>query len=248
LFIKQKSRGGADGRARLSRLLPLLPVIVLLIPVQSLDAAALVSSGTVQVGNTITYGTTSYSVDYSLPTTAEVGTNLTIALSLHVNSLSGIIDYITDYRFDVYAYIGAQQIGSGSVVSSIDAPYLYPGGVWANNVTIPLTASGTGLAEGQSANATVSFTLENQVYIANGRDSFYTSEPPMQGQVGGILIQYGTSSASTSTTSSASTASRGIGQSYLTDALLASGAVLVILAVALWPRSPAASGIRAKAT
>src|ERR1035438_8988814 len=109
MFIEQKksSCDGVDGRTTPSRLLLLLSIIVLLIPVQSLDAAVPVSSGTAQLGNVLPYGTTAYSVDYSHPTTADVGTNLTIAFSLHVDSLSGLIDYITGYAIDVYVYIGA---------------------------------------------------------------------------------------------------------------------------------------------
>jgi hypothetical protein len=230
---KKTCRDRRDSRTTLSRLLPLLPIIALLVPVQSLDATVQPSSGTVQLGNVLTYGTTAYSVDYSHPATAEVGTNLTIAFTLHVNSLSGAIQYISTYGIGVYVYIGAQVIGNGSSVSASDAPHLYPGGSWGpNNVTIPLTASGTGLAKGQSANATVSFILQDQVDIANGRSIFFTNEPPMEGQAGSIVIHYPASSTTTSS------ASRGSGQTQLPELLLASGAVLMLLAVALWPRPP----------
>src|SRR5271166_3546634 len=144
---KKTCRDREDSRTTLSRLLPLLPIIVLLVPVQSLDATVQPSSGTVQLGNVLTYGTTAYSVDYSHPMTAAVGTNLTIAFTLNVNSLSGAVEYISSYSIAVNVYIGAQIIGNGSIVSALNATHLYPGGSWGpNTVTIPLTANGTGLA------------------------------------------------------------------------------------------------------
>src|SRR5450756_224618 len=111
---KKTCRDRRDSRATLSRLLPLLLIIVLLVPVQSLGATVQASSGAVQLVNVLTYGTTAYSVDYSHPTTAAVGTKLTIAFTLHVNSLSGAIQYISTYGIAVYVYIGAQVIGNGS--------------------------------------------------------------------------------------------------------------------------------------
>jgi hypothetical protein len=222
--------------------------IILLAPFQSLNAAVDVTSGTVHLGNTLTYGTTAYSIAYSYPTTAQVGKNLTIAVTLHVDSLSGAIEYISGYAIIAYVYVGAQLVGNSSAVSGRDAPFLYPGGTWGpRSVDIPLTSSNTGLSKGQSANATVSLILQNLDYVVNGRHLFYTNEPPVQAQAGSLLIQ----GEALSTT--ASTASQGGGQAYLPDALLASGAVLMLLAVALWPRSPRGKpgvmkGVRAQAT
>ncbi len=235
MFVAQESgSGGVGGQTTLSRLLPVLPIIALLVPVQGIGATVQVSSGTTQLGNTLTFGTTAYSVDYSYPVMAEVGSNLTIAVSLHVNSLSGVIEYIGGYGFDVYVYIGTQLVGKDSIIGPQNA-HLYPGGTWGpNNATIPLTEGNTGLAEGQSANATVTVILEDQIFVANGRQSFLTNEPPMQGQAGSFVIQHVGPSTTTTTTSSAG---QGAGRTYLPEALLASGVVLMLLAVALWPRS-----------
>jgi len=208
-----------------------LLIIFLLVPVQPLDAAVQVSSGAVQLGNVLNYGTTAYSVGYSYPNTAEVGNNLTVALTLQVDSLSGTIEYISSYAIYVYVYVGAQIVGNGSAVSPLNSLHLYPGGSWGPiNVTIPFTATGTGLAKGQSANATVSVILENQDYIANGRYLYYSTEPPVQGQAGSITIDYPASSTTTSSFSP------GNGPTQLPEVLLVSGAVLMLLAVALWPR------------
>jgi hypothetical protein len=231
LSKKRDGRHGGILRNTPWRLLPVLLTMSLLIPVQNAFAAPQITSGTVQLSNVFQYGSTAYSVDYSYPSTAHVGTNLSITVTLHVLSLGGTIEYITNYRIIVDVYIGTLHVQNGSAKSNINASFLYPGATWGpNNVTIPLSAGNTGLAEGASANASVKITLQNFDYVHYFAQFIYTSEPAMQGFAGGLLIQNTAASTSTSETG------QGSGQTYLPYALLASGAVLMLLAVAL-PRS-----------
>jgi hypothetical protein len=224
---KDGGEGGARGSTRW-RFLPVLLALSLLIQGQNAFASGQTTTGTLQVGNTFSYGATSYSLDYSYPTTANVGSNVTITTTLHVDSLGGIIEYISQYRVIVDVFIGTLHVQNASTKSPINGSFLYPGATWGpNNVTIPLTAANTGLAVGASANASVRITLENDDYIHNGPYATLVSEPPMQGFVGGLLLQ----NVAQSTTSSTSTTVQTSSQTYLPYALLASGAVLMLLAV-----------------
>jgi hypothetical protein len=241
MLRKKKDGRGREGGAHRTtpcRFLPVLLTMILLIPVQNISAAVQTTSGTTQLSNTVEYGTTAYSVDYSYPSTAEVGTNLTIAVALHVNSLTGLVEYVYSYRLVVNVYVGTQRVLNGSIDGGVQPIFLYPGSTWGpNNISILLTAGNTGLAKGQSLNATVSITLSDTVYVGGKQIALYLTEPAMQGQAGGFVIQNAVASTSTSTTG------QGTGQTYLPYALLASGAVLVLLVVFLprGPRSPQAN-------
>ena len=241
-MLRKRKEGlgrGRKGHATTARrhLLALF-TLVLLIPIQNVSAAVQTTSGTTHMSNTLQYGTTAYSVDYSYPSTARVGTNLTVSVTLHVSSLTGLVEYLYDYRLVVNVYVGPQNVLNGSITGGVIPLFLYAGSTWGpNNVTIPLTAGNTGLAKGASANATLSINLQDTVYIG-GRDiALYLTEPPLQGQAGGLLIQ--------NTITSSSTSSGGQGapqtsQTYVPYALVASGVVLMLLAVFLTrgPRSP----------
>jgi len=216
----------------------MLPILILLGTFQSAGAAVQIISGsTQQLGNSMAHGSTTYVVDYTYPSAAQVGTNLTISLSLHVGQFSGLIGYITAYQLQVALDVGAQQLqvtlyGPGGFNAS---SFLYPGGIWGpNNATFPLTEANTGLAVGQSANATFSVTLLDSVAIGYPYNQ-YVTEPAMQGQGGTLLIQ----NVVTSTTSSTSSISTSVstGQAVLPYALLASGAILIAAAIFL-PRGP----------
>src|SRR5712692_583182 len=100
---------GRDGRAYRAagwRLLPALLTVILLIPTQGVHAAVQNTSGILHLSNTLPGGSTAYSIDYSYPSTIQVGTNLTVAVTLRVTSLTGRIDYIFQYRILADVYIG----------------------------------------------------------------------------------------------------------------------------------------------
>lgn len=217
--------------------LPLLVTLIILAPFQSAMAAVQMESGsTQQLGNTTNQGTTSYVVDYTYPSAAQVGSNLTVSLSLHVQAFSGVIEFILGYELQVALYVGQQEqqvtiAGPGGFNAS---SFLYPGGIWGPvNATFPLTQNNTGLALGQSTNATFSVTLLDSVYV--GAPYYHIeTENPMQGQGGTLLIQNGVTSTSTSLSS---TTGHSTSQTLLPYALLASGAVLIVGAI-IMPRGP----------
>ena len=96
-------RNKEDGRVRaagtkLRRFLPVLLTMALLVPIQSVDAAVQNTTGTIPLGNTLIYGTTAYSIDYAYPSQAEVGSNLSITMTLHIGSLTGLLEYISHYQ------------------------------------------------------------------------------------------------------------------------------------------------------
>ncbi len=227
------NKKGTDARrTTLWRFFPVLMTLVLLIPGQNVYAAVETTSGSAQMGNTLQNGSTSYTVSYSYPATAEVGKNLTLSLTMHVDSLSGLIEYAINYFIVVNVFIGNHHLNA-TISAPNGAPFLYPGANWGpNNVTIPLTEDNTGVAKGQSANATVSVTYGDWIYMGGVLKGYFT-EPPMQGQAGTFLIQNGV-------TSSTSTTSQAAGQSYLPYVLMVSGAVLMVSAALLFrgPRPP----------
>ena len=209
--------------------------MVFLILVQNIYAAVQNTSGTTQLSNTLTVGDTAYSVEYSYTSTAQVGTNLTITFTLHIDSLTGLIEYLYSYSLVADVSIGQHEL-SGSAFSSNGADYLYPGSSWGpNNITIPLTADNTGLAKGASTNATVSVTQEDTEWWG-GQLSIFQTEPAMQGAAGSLVIQ---NSVAPTTTSSTNNQVAGQTQTYLPYALLGSAAILAVLAVFLpdGPRS-----------
>jgi hypothetical protein len=212
----------------------LLGAMVFLTPIQNTQAAVQATSGVVQLSNTLSVGVTTYSVDYSYPSIAQVGSNLTIALTLDVDSLTGLVEYVFNYALVVDVSIG-QNVLNGSIYSSNGAPFLYPGATWGpNNVTIPLTQDDTGLSPGASANASVTITQEDTLWWG-GQLSIFHTEPAMQGSAGNIVIQ----NPAESTKSSTAAQTAGQSKAYLPYALLTLGTVLVVSAVFVSLTSPA---------
>ncbi len=238
--MRASDGGGRDGRERgVRRAIRLLTALafVLLISARSANAAVQTISGTTETfGNTLTQGNTSYNVLYTYPSVAEVGSNLTISLTLHINAFSGQIEYIYGYGLEAQLFVGTHELHqtiygpAGFNASS----FLYPGAYWGpKNFTFPLTENNTGLAKGQSANATLQITLRDTVYYGVPVLGYMT-EPAMQAQGGTFLVENAVASSTTST----STTGQSSGQSsVLPYALLASGAVLMAAAVFL-PRGP----------
>lgn len=219
------------------RLAPVILVMLLVGSFQGANADVQMTSGTTPtIGNTLNKGSTSYFVLYSYPSVAQVGTNLTIQLTLHVNQFTGIVEYIVGYALEAQIFIGSTAL-SANVFGPAGfnaSSFLYPGAYWGpNNLTIPLTAANTGLAEGQSDNATVRITLRDTVYYGVPVIGYQT-EPAMEATGGSLLIQNGVTSTSTSTSGGSA---GGSGQSVIPYALLAAGAVLMVAAVFV-PRRP----------
>jgi hypothetical protein len=214
-------------------------VVILLACSQTVDAVS-TTGATKTIGNVITnYGTTSYVIYYSYASVANVGTNLTISLTLHVNQFTGYIEYIQGYSLGLRLFVG-----KSSLQETVNGPEglnrtLYPGATWGpENFTFPLNESDTGVTPGTSENATLAVTLSDTAWFGEPWNIFMT-EPPMETQAGSLIIQ----NQPTSSTTSASTATRSGGsQSLLLYALLASVAVLIVAAALILrrPRPPAA--------
>jgi hypothetical protein len=240
LLLSRKDGGGVrSAPALLSAIL----AVLLLVSSQGVRAAVPTTSGVTQtIGNTLVSGTTSYNVHYSYPSVAQVGTNLTISLALHVNAFTGRIEYITDYSLEAQVFIGTQELnqtvfGPAGLNSS---SFVYPGATWGpNNFTFPLTEANTGLTKGQSDNATLEITLRDTTYIGVPFNQYLT-EPAMQASGGGFLVQDAVASSTTGSSSS----SHSSGQTTLSYALLVAGVIFVVagvifvVAAAVIPRSP----------
>ena len=130
MLRKEKEAGGREDGAHRTlprRLLIVLVTIILLTPFYGVHAAAQITSGTAELSNRLQYGTTAYSVDYSYPSTAEVGTNLTMTVSLHVNSLTGVVEYVNDFRLVANLYVGPQLVLNGSIDSGTQPLFLRAG-------------------------------------------------------------------------------------------------------------------------
>ena len=228
-MLRKKKEGP---RTTLGRFLPVFATLILLIPFQNAYASVQTTSGTVHLGNTFQgAGNTAYSVDYSYPSTAAVGTNLTVTVTLHVDSLTGIIEYMINWYVRVNIDIAGQAPLNNGVNAPNGAAFQYPGAsLGPLNITIPLNEQDTGLAKGQSTNATVTVILGDYVYLA-GVIKYYETEPLMQAGAGSLVIQDAVSTG-TSTGGGGTT-----GPTYVPYALLAAGVVLMLSAVFL-PRAP----------
>jgi hypothetical protein len=225
-----KNARRSDEHARVIWLcvLSLASASLLVAPTLGASGATQDSSGTILLGNSLEYGSTSYSVDYSYPSILAVGTNLTISVTLHVTALTGLVEYIADYGLTAQLFLGGRII-TGYALSAPNATFLYPGSIWGpNEITIPLTANNTGLANGSSENATVSIKLEDMVFYGSQALSVYTTEPPMQGAAGSLLVENEVVSSSHSST--------GAGQADLLYGSLAAAGVVMLVAAAFWPR------------
>jgi hypothetical protein len=207
--------------------------LVPLIPFQTAQAEVPFTSGTIPLGNTLQFGSTSYTIYYSYPPVAQVGTNMTIVVTLRVGLLTGSVDYVANYRILADVFIGGQLVSEGSVKADTTAAYLYSGTSWGpNNVTLPLTEANTGLSKGNSANASLRLRLQDQVFaVIPIYGGTFTSEPAMEGSAGSVLIQDAVPTSTTSTSTGHTTNTNTT--TILPYALLGAGLVLMVVAVVL---------------
>jgi len=225
---------------RRTTLFSLIVTAFLLLGLQVASAdVQLISGETQQIGNTLTSGKTSYNVYYSYPSTANVGTNLTVDLTLHLNFFTGQVEYIYGYQLETQLFINGNELDHAvfGPAGFNQSSFLYPGANWGPlNFTFPLTENNTGVAIGQTQNATLLVTLRDTVFYGvpvNG----YQTEPAMQASAGSLVIQNPIATSTSTSASGSTTEQAGGGGSLLSYALLASGAVLMVAAVIL-PRGP----------
>ncbi|MDG7005763.1 MAG: hypothetical protein JRM86_02390 [Nitrososphaerota archaeon] len=117
-------------------------------------------------------GTSTITVSYSLPTQAEVGSNLTVQVRLVVDSLTGITSYLEDYNVSVSLSLSTGRVVSGGAgVTAVESAsngtlLLRAGQAWGPvDVSIPLTGASTGLAEGQEALGNATLTVGAGVWL-----------------------------------------------------------------------------------
>lgn len=179
------------------------------------------SAGSVHLSTTASYGGGAYTVEYDVPASAAVGTNLTIPVKLTVNDLTGMNSYILRYFILVTVYIDLTHVLTGKVGEPTGAQALYAGGHWGPyNVTIPLTENNTGIPPGKAINATVAVALQDQMWVAYPYD-YNFPEASQQGPAGFIIIHNGEVSSFSL-------------YDYLPYAALAGGAVLAVIAAGFW--------------
>ncbi len=238
LGARSRTRPGVGSRHATVALVT--AVFIILLGLYQLSyAAGQDGSGTAQLSDTLQYGTVSYAVDYSHPSVAMTGTNLTVQVTLHVNALTGLIEYVSEYKVAVLVSIDPSHTLAGSVSAPFPAPALYPGGTWGPvNVTIPITETGTGLSKGQSANGSLIIMLQNQLWYG-GQVGTYLPEPPLQGAADTVLIQNSPAQSTTTTSSPTQNGpASGTEQNYMPYALMAIGAIMVLLAAISMRGSP----------
>jgi hypothetical protein len=142
--------------------------MILLFEFNGVWAAPAQVSGLTQSSYKSQYGQTTYSIDYEYPSSVSVGSNLTVQVTEHVVNMSGLEDYLSNYRLVVSVSVDAYHVLQGSVTGSIAGPRLYPGSRWGPiEIEIPVTEANTGLTRGMSINASVGFSIQDQAWYAN---------------------------------------------------------------------------------
>lgn len=163
-----------------------LAIAFLLIAGQLVAGAAAQStvvSGSFVVTNRNPNGTSMYTVDYRYPSAVTVGANLTVTVTLEVNELSGLKLYLDNYSayvtlFDASGHFLATKGLAANVYTTVSAltqtRYLYPGSHWGPvNVTVPVLASATGLAPGQSELGNLSIAIFTSVWYDHPVSTHY---------------------------------------------------------------------------
>jgi len=143
-----------------------LLLLILVAPVSVAFAssnAPQVVSGTDTIPVSLTAGNSVYSISYSYPASADVGSNLTVAIGLGVVSFTGDKLYVSSYSLSALISFPSGKTVSDSISVSNSSAFIYEGGTAApTSIVLPLTAENSGLAPGQSTlvNVTVGFTDE----------------------------------------------------------------------------------------
>lgn len=227
-----RARHGNAKRRALRVSLPALVALVLLVSFRVVSAVPITSGTSPTVGNILNQGAggvTSYNVYYSYPSVAQVGTTLTIDLSLHLNQFSGEVEFIAAYSMKAELYVGTNLLEQTVLGPSQTNPFsfLYPGSTWGpEGFNFSLTEANTGVAPGTSANATLAVVIEDSPYYGYPGNIFGT-EPPMTAAVGSLIIENVAANNATST----STTTQSGGPTLLPYILVASGVVMLITAV-----------------
>lgn len=172
-----------------------LLVAALLLAVNFTQESALPSGLTFTGEGPNGQGASTITVSYGLPQRAQVGSNLTVPLSLSVDNLTGLMAYFQGYNVSVRLALsnGRSLSGTAGVSTggsgSNEAP-LHAGQSWGPvNVTIPLDGANTGLGEGQQALGNVTLQVAAVVWL--GRPVNSSTVLLFKGNMGYTLVANG---------------------------------------------------------
>jgi hypothetical protein len=129
-------------------------------------------------------GNGTYTLFYSYPAVVSLGSNFTTQISLQVNELNVLQQYVEQYQVTVRVNAINGQAASGMVG---DASPLFPGAIWGpKNVTIPLTQKAMGAFTGP-LNASVIISLATTVRVGPPANQDHTHEASQL--VGNLTIE-----------------------------------------------------------
>ena len=175
-------------------------------------------------------GVSTFSVYYSLPQQAQVGSSLKVPVYLYVDNLTKLMSFLLDYSVQVTVSLNNGKVVSGqagvnstNAADNFGALQLHAGESWGpTNITIPLTPENTGLSQGQEAVGNATLRVDADVWF-NEPINFYRPEVNQTG-VGNVVFANGTPS--------------GPIPNYAGIALVGLGAVIVAATVITRPRRP----------
>ncbi len=175
-------------------------------------------------------GVSTFSVYYSLPQQASVGSPLVVPVYLYVDNLTKLMVFLFDYSVQISVSLnngkqisGQAGVNSTEAADNLGALQLHEGESWGpTNVTIPLTPSNTGLAQGQEALGTATLTVNADVWF-NEPINFYRPQAN-QTSIGNVVFANGTPS--------------GPQPNYLGFVLVGLGAVIVAATVITRRKKP----------
>src|SRR6266571_2062188 len=127
-----------------------------------------IRSGSFELSNQDTYGTSMYTIRYSYPATVNIGTNLTIQILVVVDQLTGLKTYVQDYGAVVTLNIDATHTPTKTVHIHPGSDFLYQGAHWGPvNVSLPLNELNTGVGVGQEYGANLTIAFADYVWLTS---------------------------------------------------------------------------------
>lgn len=177
-------------------------------------------------------GLATYTIFYSMPQQAQVGTNLVIPMKLYVDNLTRLMTFLNDYNITLSLALNngkqlsaTQGISGSEAAENLGALQLHAGQGWGPvNFTVPLTPANTGLSQGQEALVNASMTVLVDMYF---------NQPVNAVRLEQTVLSVGYMTVADGTPSEAQTNYVGLG-------LLGIGVVMIIAAVATRKAKPRA--------
>jgi hypothetical protein len=94
-----------------------------------------------------------------------VGTNLTVAATLEVSRLTGLLIYFRHYRVDVSVFVGGKLAARAQNVSDPLSAPLFQGGHWGpQNLVMSVSENSFGIRPGETLPANISLSFVGDVY------------------------------------------------------------------------------------